>query len=174
MKAGTGERTEGHPCGRVNGRLTAGVTVRGEGPLVKRSWGGGARADGTLAGLVREVWGEAPVASGDRPIGKGRLLWGGGLATTLVKLGIAPDVNGAQPSDWCHPRARPAEVYFGAAGLGGRRWRQGDNQRRWRGRQAPTPGRSGEVVPALVEVEMAISRLTSPLSAWVRLPPCCP
>jgi hypothetical protein len=72
-------------------------------------------ADREFASIVKELWGEKPLQTGDRKIGKGRLIWGGDLAANLVKLGIEQDVVGARSATWIHSRDGETDIYFVAA-----------------------------------------------------------
>jgi hypothetical protein len=95
---------------RIKEMLMAGGTVIGTAPESNPSLTGGARADAEFESLVNELWGDA--ASGDRKIGSGRLLWGEGLAESLAKRGIEPDVIGTLPERWCHRRVDNTDLYF--------------------------------------------------------------
>ena len=72
-------------------------------------------ADRKFASIVKELWGDKPQQTGDRKIGKGRLIWGGELAANLVKLGIEQDVAGARSATWIHRRDGETDIYFVAA-----------------------------------------------------------
>ena len=100
---------------RMRDLLSAGATVIGEPPRQNASLRGGDEAGARFAALVKELWGEKPVASGDRKIGAGRLLWGADLDDTLDKLKIEPDVIGTGSATWCHRRTEDSDIYFVAA-----------------------------------------------------------
>ena len=93
--------------GHIKELLHDGATVVGEAPAMNPSLSGG-----SIDGLVHELWGETPAESGDRRVGKGRLLWGHDLGTTLDGLGIQPDVSGTPSSRWCHRTTGQSEIYF--------------------------------------------------------------
>ena len=79
------------------------------------SLSGGEADDQKFKQLTRELWGDGMAAAGDRKIGKGRLLWGGGLASALQKAGVESDVSGAGAATWCHRRTDETDIYFIAA-----------------------------------------------------------
>jgi hypothetical protein len=92
--------------------LVKGALVIGGAPEANATLAGGAKADADFTALIAGLWGENPQPRGDRRIGQGRLLWGGGLAETLRGLGIGPDVAGARPDSWMHRRDGDTEIYF--------------------------------------------------------------
>ncbi|TWT81523.1 Glycosyl hydrolases family 2, sugar binding domain [Planctomycetes bacterium CA13] len=97
---------------KVKELLISGATVIGQAPELNPSLSGGADSETTFNALVKELWGDGTLANGDRRIGKGRLLWGDDLETSLAKLGIAPDVSGTLPERWCHQRVGKTDIYF--------------------------------------------------------------
>ena len=100
---------------RLKQLLHDGATVVGGAPLQNASLSGGPSADELFSLLVKELWGTTPASSGDRRIGKGRLLWGNDLGTTLSQLGIVPDVIGTRAATWFHRREEGRDIYFVAA-----------------------------------------------------------
>ncbi len=68
--------------------------------------------DAAVTQVADSVWGEA--ASGERVIGKGRVIWGKSLATALGDIGISPDVviHGEHTILWTHRSLPDAEIYF--------------------------------------------------------------
>ena len=101
--------------GKLKELLEAGATIIGEAPVANPTLSGGGAADRQFASLVKELWGNTSEQLGERKIGKGRLLWGGDLASSLAKLGIGPDVAGARSATWCHRRDGDTDIYFVAA-----------------------------------------------------------
>jgi hypothetical protein len=102
---------------RIKELLQAGATVIGEAPLLNPSLVGGEKADASFDALVNELWGDEtsanqPSANVDRQVGKGRLIWGDDLATSLASLGIMPDVSGTLSQRWCHRKTGDADIYF--------------------------------------------------------------
>jgi hypothetical protein len=104
--------------GKLKELMEAGTTVIGEAPQMSPSLIGGVEADRKFASIVKELWGDKPQQTGDRRIGKGRLLWGGELAANLVKVGIEQDVAGANSGTWFHRRDGVADIYFVVAEQG--------------------------------------------------------
>ena len=92
-----------------------GATVVGLPSFINPSLSGGVKADNQFVALTKELWGDAPAASGDRRLGTGRLLWGSSIDDSLAQLGIAPDVTGASAATWCHRQLDGTEIYFVAA-----------------------------------------------------------
>ncbi|QDT68735.1 Glycosyl hydrolases family 2, sugar binding domain [Planctomycetes bacterium MalM25] len=95
--------------------LHAGATVIGVPPESNPSLSRSSHANLTFDALVNELWGPHPKESGRRAIGSGTLLWGGDLRTTLVDLGIQPDVAGARSAVWNHRDVGSTQIYFVAA-----------------------------------------------------------
>lgn len=102
--------------GKLKELLEDGATVIGEAPRMNPSLSESMEADRKFGNLVKEIWGDNPKQTGDRKIGKGRLLWGDELATNLVKAGIAQDVAGAPSGTWIHRRDGETDIYFIATG----------------------------------------------------------
>lgn len=97
---------------KLKALLHAGATIIGGAPDLNPSLSGGAASDARFESLVHELWGANPAASGGRQIGQGRLLWGDGLASSLARLDITPDVSGTLPERWCHRSVGDTEIYF--------------------------------------------------------------
>lgn len=100
---------------RLKSLIEQGSTVIGSAPDLNASLSGGSKADELFKRLVAKLWGETPAESGDKRIGKGRLLWGGDLVDHLQALGIQPDLIGTTGATWCHRRTDKQEIYFIAA-----------------------------------------------------------
>jgi hypothetical protein len=98
--------------GKIKELIESGATVIGEAPLINPSLIGGADGDRKFARVVKELWGDTPLQTGDRIIGKGRLLWGGELAANLAKVGIGEDVTGTNSVAWVHRREGDTDIYF--------------------------------------------------------------
>ncbi len=97
---------------RLQQLIQTGATVIGSAPKQNPSLHNLAESDSEFHSLVDALWGTDPESHGDRQIGKGRLLWGADLASTLKKLNILPDVIGTQASAWCHRRSGDTDIYF--------------------------------------------------------------
>lgn len=86
--------------GKLKELIEAGATVIGTPPEINPTLTGGVESDRKFAKLLKELWGVKPQQTGDRKHGKGRLLWGGDVASNLVKLGIEQDVAGPDSISW--------------------------------------------------------------------------
>ncbi|MFC7335962.1 glycosyl hydrolase [Haloferula chungangensis] len=95
---------------RLKQLITDGATIIGGPPLENPSLVGGKTADSRFKALVDELW--AGQDTGDRQIGKGRLLWGQDLEEGLATLGIQPDLKGLRKLAWNHRRSDDTEIYF--------------------------------------------------------------
>ncbi len=100
---------------RLRELIEDGATVIGPAPEENASLVGGDAADKAFEKLVAELWGKDAAASGDRRIGKGRLIWGQELGATLRALGIDEDVRGAKSAAWSHRLVDGSDLYFIAA-----------------------------------------------------------
>lgn len=69
-----------------------GATVIGIPSFQNPSLSGGAENDAKFNQLIGELWGDPMTATGDRKIGKGRLLWGVPLDAALDKAGVQADL----------------------------------------------------------------------------------
>ncbi|QDU88947.1 Glycosyl hydrolases family 2, sugar binding domain [Pirellulimonas nuda] len=96
---------------RLEELLRDGAVVVGGPPELDPSLSEGGDFDTLRAAL----WGDRPATAGDRTVGSGRLIWGGGLEDSLRRLGVAPDVTGAGNAVWIHRRVGDTEIYFVAA-----------------------------------------------------------
>lgn len=97
---------------RLRDLIQQGATVIGRPSFQNASLSGGLEDDMKFKQIIGELWTDQ---EGDRKIGKGRLLWGGGLASALQKAEVAPDVIGAGATTWCHRRTAETDLYFIAA-----------------------------------------------------------
>lgn len=94
--------------------IKQGATVIGPAPVQNPSLSGGDKAEVEFDTLVRKLW-EADKPTGERRIGKGRLIWGNSLSSTLADLNILPDVSETSSAMWCHRRIGTKDIYFLAA-----------------------------------------------------------
>ncbi|MBK1826574.1 glycosyl hydrolase [Haloferula rosea] len=95
---------------RLKQLIEEGTTVIGNAPLANPSLVGGKQADTEFTRLISAMWNGNP--TGNRPLGKGRLIWGEDLENSLTKLGIEPDLKGMRPLAWNHRRAEGTDIYF--------------------------------------------------------------
>jgi hypothetical protein len=89
-------------------------------------------SDAEVARLTRRLWGEQPGATGERRVGRGRVLWGRSLPEIFAADRLAPDLaiqenaasaqlgpetlsgipNPSGSFDWIHRRTEDGEIYF--------------------------------------------------------------
>jgi len=98
--------------------LKDGAMVVGAPPTGSASLQGGPESERRIINLKAEIWGPKPGPSGDRKVGKGRIIWdaGGDIQSAISRLGVAPDLIGPDGLRWCHRRTADADIYFVAAG----------------------------------------------------------
>ena len=100
--------------------VRSGATVVGGRPQGLATLSGGEQAEIRFRKAVSELWGEGGSASGGTPlsgerrVGKGRVISGMALEAALARLGVEPDVKG-EGVVWTHRRTKDAEWYFVAA-----------------------------------------------------------
>jgi len=98
--------------------VKAGATVAGEPPLRSPSREDFPGCDGQVRQLAAEIWGaEKLPARGERPLGKGRVIWGKTLADIFAENQTPPDIeyrNTAADSKFLftHRHSADAEIYF--------------------------------------------------------------
>jgi hypothetical protein len=97
---------------RLRDLVNQGATVIGLPSFQNPSLSGGADEDLKFKQLTQELWAGK---SGDRKIGKGRLIWGESLESSLKNAGVMADVTGAGAATWCHRRTDDTDLYFIAA-----------------------------------------------------------
>jgi len=101
---------------KVDQLLGQGASVLGPKPERLVSLVGGAESRQQFKELAGQLWGDASAASGEKQIGKGRLIWGKTARQVLVEDGISPDCEfeAAKDSmlDYIHYRIEGMDVYF--------------------------------------------------------------
>lgn len=112
--------------GRIFELLNDGATLIGE-PVPARSVSlqNYPQCDDEMARRIAEIWGESePAKQGERPVGKGRVIWGRPVAQVLDEVAGGPDfdfpsVPQFEPDksynpryDFFHRRTPEAEIYF--------------------------------------------------------------
>jgi hypothetical protein len=76
------------------------------------------KADEEVRKTADELWGPKPGQNGDRPIGKGRMLWGYSPQQALERIGVKPGFASklAQPNasgiDWAYRRDSDTDIFF--------------------------------------------------------------
>jgi len=104
---------------KIHALVRAGATVLGPKPRMAVSLESGAEGVAIFRQLSDELWGTATDVTGDRRVGKGRVVWGSNVSDLLRSDGLAPDVeltrsdgSPAMETDWIHYRMGNADVYF--------------------------------------------------------------
>lgn len=95
---------------RIETLIQQGATVVGNAPQQRAGLSGGITADKQFKNTVSKLWGSKN--SGDRKIGKGRLIWGIELQAALDILNIEPDVTGTRNGNWIHRKEKNRDIYF--------------------------------------------------------------
>lgn len=117
---------------KIKALVESGLTLIG--PPAARAIGlaGHPASDAEVTHLARALWGDQPGATGDRRVGRGRVVWGRNLREILAADGLQPDLqikedaataqlgpetlsgipNPTGSFDWIHRRVDGAEVYF--------------------------------------------------------------
>lgn len=105
---------------KIKSLLEAGATVIGPPPMRNPSLMGSdvvlnderARTQVQWEALIGAMWGYDKALSGDRVIGKGRLIWGTEIGIALNKLKISPDVPDTKSLSWAHRQTEDTDIYF--------------------------------------------------------------
>jgi hypothetical protein len=71
------------------------------------------KCDAEVKALAREIWGDADRKQpGEHPCGKGRVIWGKGLAEVLTALGSRPDFESSVALRFKHRKSDDGDIYF--------------------------------------------------------------
>jgi hypothetical protein len=100
---------------RIRKLIEAGAAVLGEKPLHAPGLTDWPRADEQVKTLADAMWGSPSATSGQREIGRGRLIWGKTPAEALAALGVPPDFEAASDNkdfQFIHRVIGDADVYF--------------------------------------------------------------
>jgi hypothetical protein len=103
---------------KIRELVKAGATVVGEPPSRSPSMKKFPQCDQQVQQLAAEIWGaEKLPASGERPLGKGRVIWGKSLADVFAESRIPPDIEYRDaPADakllFTHRHLEDADIYF--------------------------------------------------------------
>lgn len=117
---------------KIHELVEAGMTLVGVPVARAMGLGNHAENDAKVAQLTRTLWGVNPAKSGERRVGRGRVIWGKTLAAIFAADHLQPDVqikedadtaklgpetlsnipNPAGSFDWIHRRIEGADVYF--------------------------------------------------------------
>ena len=97
--------------------VEAGMTLVGKRPSQTPGLGNLEGEEAKLKAEADALWGSSPGESGERKVGKGRVIWGKPLGEILLADGVAPDCE-AQAQEkpvelaWIHRRLGSKEIYF--------------------------------------------------------------
>ncbi|MBM3333642.1 discoidin domain-containing protein, partial [Candidatus Sumerlaeota bacterium] len=116
---------------RLKSLVEGGITLIGPRPVRAIGLTGYPDSDAEVKKLADELWGANSAATGERKVGKGRVIWGRSLAEVMQADGVRPDVEiredpatAALPRetlsgiphpgtfDWIHRAIGGADVYF--------------------------------------------------------------
>jgi len=101
---------------KVNELLGKGASILGPKPQRLVSLVGGAESQKRFRKLADKLWGDNPAASGEKQIGKGRLIWGKTARRVLVEDGVCPDCEFEAATDstfdYIHYRIDEMDIYF--------------------------------------------------------------
>jgi hypothetical protein len=103
--------------GRIHQLVEAGLTLVGKRPLRTPGLGDLQKAEAAFKGHADALWGENPGGTGDRSVGKGRVIWGRPVGEIFAKDGIVPDCEASEAGNpyalsWLHRRSGSDEIYF--------------------------------------------------------------
>ena len=101
---------------KVDQLLRQGASVLGPKPERLVSLVGGAKSQKRFKELADQLWGDASVATGQKQIGRGRLIWGKTARQVLAEDGINPDceIEASEDGvfDYIHYQIDEMDVYF--------------------------------------------------------------
>ena len=99
--------------GKLRDLVAAGGVVFGLPPSHSPSLENFPNSDAEVKTLAREIWGNAELKQpGENPLGKGRVIWGKGLAELLATLGSKPDFESSAELRFKHRQSEDADIYF--------------------------------------------------------------
>jgi hypothetical protein len=98
---------------RIEDLVEDGAIVVGKPPAKSPSLTDYPKCDEEVKETVKELWGSCtPEQSGDRKVGKGRVVWGKSVPEVLTGMGVKPDFTASQPMRYIHRILDGADVYF--------------------------------------------------------------
>ena len=103
--------------GKMRQLVEGGMTLVGNRPKQSLGLVGFPPSDGEVKAQADALWGEETGESGQRSVGKGRVIWGQSLKEIIRADGLQPDVELRQvPSgvelDWIHRHDAKQDIYF--------------------------------------------------------------
>ena len=103
--------------GRIHQLIKAGLTLVGKRPLRTPGLGDLQKSEAAFKRHADALWGENPGATGERPVGRGRVIWDRPLGDILATDGVVPDCEASEAGKpytiaWLHRRSGSDEIYF--------------------------------------------------------------
>jgi hypothetical protein len=103
--------------GRIQQLVEAGLTLVGKRPLRTPGLGDLKKSEADFKGHADALWGANPGDTGERPVGKGRVIWGRPVGEVLAKDGTAADCETTEAGKayalaWLHRRSGTDDIYF--------------------------------------------------------------
>ena len=103
--------------GKIVELVEAGATVIGPRPVSSVGLADASRSDRVVKELADRLWGVSPSNTGERKVGKGRIVWGRGLDSLVQADGVPPDIEFRNPTpgarfDWIHRQDGLRDIYF--------------------------------------------------------------
>lgn len=98
---------------KIEDLVEAGATIIGKPPVKSPSLSGYPKCDEEVQETVKELWGTAsPAPSGDRKVGKGRVVWGKSVPEVLADMKVKPDFTSSLPIRYIHRALNDLDIYF--------------------------------------------------------------
>lgn len=106
---------------KIRGLVEGGVTLVGERPERSLGLKNHRQSNRQVEKLANSLWGEGNKTSGERRVGKGRVIWGRRLEAVIAADRLQPDVEfrvGHEDLelDWIHRQGEDTDIYFLANG----------------------------------------------------------
>jgi hypothetical protein len=95
---------------KIKELVEAGATVVGPKPLTSPSLSNYPKCDEEVKQLADELWGDARV--GEKPLGKGWVIWGNTPEEVLAHSGVLPDFSSTRRLEYIHRVAGRTDIYF--------------------------------------------------------------
>ena len=98
---------------KISELIEAGATVVGHPPKRSPSMENYPKCDEIVQQLALHIWGEdSKQPSGERRLGKGRIIWGKKLDAVFAELDLRPDFESSVPLRYTHRSTGKQEIYF--------------------------------------------------------------
>jgi hypothetical protein len=98
---------------KIRDLVAAGGVVVGLPPTHSPSLENFPKSDAAVQTFARKIWGNADLKQpGEHMFGKGRVVWGKGMAEVLAALGWRPDFESSVKLRFTHRRSADTDIYF--------------------------------------------------------------